>query len=332
MPKSIDLKELENLLEDAEAFADVSARYFECRHGPDGKLQVQLRDGVTVTASGGDSGSRYWNYVFDDLDGGIAGWLIRTEMKNRLKKYRRKIAANKQALRIVAEGDSWFQHPLIHDLLDWLEREPDFAVFSLASGGATLEQMLKPKDYLQAVNDEKPSVFLLSAGGNDFLGDIRPFLLPWKPKRGATSTEYDPKDYISAEFDALLVRLRGWLDIVVGDVLGQRSVKRVLLHGYDYILPNSADDDRSGGWIGKPMRELKITADYLQAGIVRLMVDRYCEVLQSVAADPRWKGKVRFVDFRGSLKRDYHWFDEIHPDSKQNRKLAEKMAVSIRAA
>ncbi|MDP3293375.1 MAG: SGNH/GDSL hydrolase family protein [Nevskia sp.] len=332
MPKSIDLKELENLLEDADVTADVAKRYFDCGHGPDGKLQVTLRPGVVVTASGGDSGQRYWNYVFDDLDGGIAGWLIRTEMKNRLKKYRSKIAANPQALRIVAEGDSWFEHPLNRDLLDYLGRELDLAVFSLASGGTTLEQMLKPKDYLQAVIDEKPSVFLLSAGGNDFLGNIKPYLVPWTPKPGPTSSEYDPRDFVSAQFATLLVTLKGWLDTVVGDVLGQRSVKRVVLHGYDYVLPNAADDDRSGGWVGKPMRELKITAEYLQAGIVRLMIDRYCELLQAVAADPRWKGKLRFVDFRGSLTRDYHWFDEIHPDAKQNRKLAAKMALTIRAA
>lgn len=327
MPILIDQMTLETRLEQAEDFQKEAARHFDCRKGPDGRLQASLKKGVTVT--GRDAGGRYWDYALAGLDAdGLAGWLIRAEMKNRLNKYRRHRKERPDAVRVVAEGDSWFQHPLVDDLIDVLQRDPGFAVLSLASAGATLADMMQPKAYLQAIEEERPSTFLLSAGGNDFFGRIDSVLLPWKPKPGAGSTRYTARDYIGPRFDALLAELERDLRIVIAEVSSCRSVKRVLLHGYDYVIPNAADDDRSGHWVGQPMRALKITAEYLQREIVIEMVDRYCQLLQSLAAE---HPKVRFVDFRGTLTRDFHWFDEIHPHGRHVGKLAGKLVAAIRA-
>jgi len=331
MPKSIDLLKLEQLLESAPDFPAEAGKYFEPVADSSGRPSFQLKSGITVTGAGTTADSRYWQYQFKDIPGGIAGWLIRQEVKNRLRKYDRKIAVNPNATRIVAEGDSWFQHPLICDLLDWVERDPDLAVHSLASGGAELRQMVDPADYAVAVKAVKPSVFLLSAGGNDFLGDIRPFLIPWKPKPGNRDTLFHAQDYISPAFPKLIQQLRAWLDEIIGTVLATRSVQRVILHSYDYVIPNTPDDDRAGAWLGAPMRELGLTVDYLQTDIVERMVDAWCEQMMAVSQDPRWKGKVRFVDFRGSLTRTSQWFDEIHPKSKPFEKLAKQLIAAIKA-
>ena len=289
-------------------------------------MVATLKQGVTI--SGGTAQDRYWDYALDDVDGGIAGWLIRAEMKNRLNKYRRRLVEKPDALRIVAEGDSWFQHPLVDDLIDEIQRVPDFAVLSLASAGATLDDMIKAGDHVRAVREEKPEVFLLSAGGNDFFGEIKDLLTAWKPKPG-TGGEYKPDDYISDKFNTLLGRLRSQLNDLISDVASQRSVKRILLHGYDYVIPVGTGDDRSGIWVGKPMRELKITAEYLQRGIVKRMLDRYMdEVLTMVA---KKHTKVRVVDFRGTLTRDFHWFDEIHPHGRHIGKLSKQLIAAIRA-
>ena len=80
-------------------------------------------------------------------------------------------------------------------------------MLSLASAGSELSQMVDPADYLKAVRKEQPKLFLLSAGGNDFLGDIRPFVRPDRAPFPDT-----PAGYIKQQpYRALLEKLRGWL-------------------------------------------------------------------------------------------------------------------------
>ena len=102
--------------------------------------------------------------------------------KGRYQKYKRFKRQNPTHAKIVSEGDSWFQHPLVFDvidhLLDW------FPIYSLGAGGDTLRNMhTKPGRLLKAINQESPSILLISAGGNDILGD---------PQFGGFLNEYTP--------------------------------------------------------------------------------------------------------------------------------------------
>ncbi len=71
----------------------------------------------------------------------------------------------------VAEGDSWFEHPLLHDIIDHINREKNIAVFSLAYAADWLENILYQGEYVDMLSVIKPDVFLVSGGGNDLLGD-----------------------------------------------------------------------------------------------------------------------------------------------------------------
>ncbi len=183
-------------------------------------------------------------------------------------------------------------------------------------------------------------MFLLSAGGNDFLGNLGDYIQPWKPQARPANPTPQPEPYIKAEFDSLLETIAGWLHEVISDVLTVSSVRRVILHGYDYPIPNSAPStalgpkavDRTGDWISGPMNALRITDDYLRRMIVRNMLDRYCARVLKVIADGGWGDKVRFVDFRDSLTREDQWFDEIHPDDAQFKRLSKKLLKAIKAA
>src|SRR5262245_2611461 len=73
---------------------------------------------------------------------------------------------------LVAEGDSWFEFPiLLDDVLDHLMRE--FAVLSLAAAGDLLSDMAADDEFSEAIATEGADFFLLSGGGNDMLHDGR---------------------------------------------------------------------------------------------------------------------------------------------------------------
>lgn len=75
---------------------------------------------------------------------------------------------------ILAEGDSWFNYPvLLSDVIDWISMEDNLAVYSLASGGDWLMNMISAKKYIEHLSIINPDVFLISGGGNDLVGSNR---------------------------------------------------------------------------------------------------------------------------------------------------------------
>ncbi len=85
-------------------------------------------------------------------------------------KYASRIKHGYKGIRIVDEGDSWFQYPVIlKDIIDVVGEE--YAVYSLSGAGDTLDEMVAISEYRKAILDKQPDVFMLSAGGNDILGE-----------------------------------------------------------------------------------------------------------------------------------------------------------------
>ena len=106
-----------------------------------------------------------------DLEGDIAvgafNWLCK---RKRQKRYRRKIESGNYTVKIVEEGDSWHQYPiLLNDIVDQLFN--DYAIYSLSGAGHLLEDMLEEDEITDALRREKPDLLLLSGTGNDMVGD-----------------------------------------------------------------------------------------------------------------------------------------------------------------
>jgi hypothetical protein len=67
-------------------------------------------------------------------------WFNALARECRQKKYQEKIASGFSGVKIVSEGDSWFQFPfLLKDVIDWLS--DDYAIWSLDAAGDTLANM-----------------------------------------------------------------------------------------------------------------------------------------------------------------------------------------------
>lgn len=170
---------------------------------------------------------------------------------------------------ILAEGDSWFNYPiLLTDVIDRIGMDPDLAVYSIASGGDWLLNMLSAQDYVEELSILHPDVFLISAGGNDLVGSRR---LATILEPGAQCAEFgknewaqqllERKDYtlkiplekdrfdkgcsyLSKDFFALLMFFHLQYYFLMSGILEGRGSGskfpniRIITQGYDYAIPS----------------------------------------------------------------------------------------------
>ncbi|MGC1428092.1 MAG: trypsin-like peptidase domain-containing protein [Albidovulum sp.] len=231
------------------------------------------------------------------------------DKRRRQRRYRKKIDKGWQGLRIVSEGDSWFQYPfLLKDTIDHLFDE--YAIYSLGAAGDLVSSMLAQDEIMGAIRAERPHVLLLSGGGNDLLGDGRlaTALHPFAAGRPAA-------DYPNAQFAARLGEVLGIFRKIFTGITAEFPTLKILCHGYDYALP------AKGRWLGKPMEKLGIKDTALQAAIVQVMIDRFNAGLVALAAE--FPGQVFRVNCCGAVPAE-EWRDELHPNRPGFARVAAK--------
>ena len=175
---------------------------------------------------------------------------------------------NKSNITILAEGDSWFNYPVIlTDIIDRISMDKNLAVYSIASGGDWLLSMLTGRQYVEELSILHPDWFLISGGGNDLVGSRRLATI-LQPDGGsieyaknewarslidnAEQTEiplkedfYDGLPFLSKDFYALLMFFHlQYFFLFKGILEGGRSSEpkfngiRIITQGYDYPLPS----------------------------------------------------------------------------------------------
>ncbi len=99
---------------------------------------------------------------------------------------------------VLVEGDSWFEYPLfLRDITDNLVDEKNLAVYSLASGGDWVANMISGGEYQQEYLALKPDVFILSGGGNDIVdNDGITHFVTNQPIASNSSFLKDYKEYV----------------------------------------------------------------------------------------------------------------------------------------
>lgn len=233
----------------------------------------------------------------------VANSLSRSR-KNRLYEAQK----SKGKIRILAEGDSWFEYPLkkIQDTLDHLGRY--YAVKSIAGGGDELRHMFRTAEYIEIIKRENPAFFLISAGGNDFLGNAFDKFLR-KPEL-TTSANSSPNSYLNDLFHSELKALSQIFEVFFHKILQADPNITILIHGYDYILPQISKKKKN---LGNILENLQITEFSLQKDILKCLIDEFNLMLQQISS--KFAEKVQYVDLRNTIQ-THHWHDEIHPNSK----------------
>ena len=210
---------------------------------------------------------------------GVDGMLRRFNLiknENRNYAFQKKIRSGFRDLKdkekkiILAEGDSWFNYPIIlTDLIDRIRMEKNFALYSLAAGGDWFLNMLTGREYVEELSLLHPDVFLISGGGNDLVGSKRLAAIV-DPK--GDSVEFGKNEwakdlvkdanrehtqlieadfklgcqYLSKDFFALLMFFHLQYYFLIDCILskpgkpGKFSDMKIITQGYDYARPSHA--------------------------------------------------------------------------------------------
>lgn len=237
--------------------------------------------------------------------------------RKREKRYREIIVEHPDRIRLVSEGDSWFQHPLIKDTIDHLFNH--FAVYSLGAGGDELSNMFNQNEYLPALQAEDAKCLLLSGGGNDLMGGhFGEYLNEYSPGT-------DPRRFLNSEFFAKVKDMMNIYQTIFDSMKQKRPNVIIFTHGYDYVIPRSG---KQGKYLGKPMENKGITKPEDKKALARTIIDEFSNRMDKLIH--QYDNAV-FVDVRGTV-RESHWHDEIHPDSSGFQQVSLKFINRINAS
>lgn len=249
---------------------------------------------------------------------------------------------------LVSEGDSWFQFPIVVDVVvDHLFE--DYLIWSVGAAGDTAENMVfGPKEkygceYLAEIQRQGEHVkgFLFSAAGNDVIGEDAsgdPVLLNILKDFNGDVT--DIEGHIN--FDLLNEKIgdieKAYKE-VIKSVHGEFKKIPIFIHGYDYVFPYPWGDDdprnpryvSNDNWLGKPLNERNIVDQGLRRGITTYLINRLYELLEEIAGDSS-KTQVWLVDCRGAMPEVSDWNDEIHGTDEGFAKVAERFRPVIEKA
>lgn len=250
-------------------------------------------------------------------------WICDSQKNGRHTRFRRIIASSGyHGPRLVSEGDSWFLHPLLLDVIDHLLRGRNpLAVWSTDCAGDTLSTMWKDRktrgEYWNHIfwSNPRPTIMLLSAGGNDLLGEGKLYFLLNDYRRGMTADELVNK----TEVAKVLPPIMNLFSSVLSELERDFPRIRLIAHGYDYPRP------MNDIWIGQPMRRRGIPAGQLQRAVVKVLMDMYNTTLQSTLAN---FSNATYVNLRGVVPAG-EWDDEIHPNGDGFAKVAAKIRTAI---
>ncbi|GAB4026561.1 caspase family protein [Spirosoma koreense] len=242
----------------------------------------------------------------------------------RNQRYRRTLREFPNRLKIVSEGDSWFQHPLVTDIIDHLSAY--YAIYCVAAAGDTLRNMTMAKtnvsppleEYIQAINEQQPDLFVLSGGGNDILGEqFRRYI------RTGVPTGSPPEAYLDTLLASDLDSLQAMYRTLFQTLQKSHPDMPVLVHGYDYIIPLSVTNK---GWLGRYMIEKGIDQPAVRKAILHYILDEFNHRVKTVAAE--FPAIVSYIPTPGTVPDD-EWYDEIHPNAEGFGRVADKFKKRI---
>ncbi len=278
---------------------------------------------------------------------------------------------NPDNITIVAEGDSWFQFPSlflgydpVKDVIDWLMDDERMAVFSLASGGDWLSNILYTGEYIEALPRIGPDVLLISGGGNDLVGDMRLSTMVRNPLLEGPRRLESPKfqellakrkamkglrfehykiglKLLSDEFfDFLNLAMTQYFLFFYNLVHSRRYEKMLIItQGYDFIRPGKPAGRRglkqwilnkfmkNGERLHAPLSIKGITQPDQQKAVMYAMITEFNEMLCQLANYDEFKN-VYHIDCRGLAKPE-DWFDELHLKGRTNRIIADTFKKCI---
>ncbi|MGO7532746.1 hypothetical protein [Rhizobium leguminosarum] len=229
--------------------------------------------------------------------------------------------------KICAEGDSWVNilwpiskvRGFNESFVDIIESDRRCFVNNIGWPGDEFSDIVAKEQYKGSIQSGIFGFFILSGGGNDFLGgrSLARFVKPFSAGGGAS----DPWAYIRKDnLKVIFAEVAAGYQRIIENVQAWSRNTEILLHGYDHAIP------RPGGpWMGTPFSALGYNVDDpVAAAIIRAVVDEFYDLLSDF---DRRERKVHLINARGCCAG--HWHDELHPDKIAAIKLARKYLAKM---
>lgn len=245
---------------------------------------------------------------------------------------------------ILAYGDSWFNYPnnnLMNPLVNVWHGSKTILV--KGANGLELREMAPgtdktiPRywnDFAAAVKGYKGSLqcVMLSGGGNDFAG-LEDFasLLRLDCSQATSADECfdpgDPASGIERQPFRLLKQLANGYQALISHVHGVKPGLPIILHNYDYAIPNGVGfAGFKGDWLKAPMDQRKVPA-FLQKDVVARLIQDFETVLVALA-NPLQNQDVHFIRTAGTLSAE-DWANELHPTPAGFNKLVKQCFAPV---
>lgn len=239
----------------------------------------------------------------------------------------------------VSEGDSWFSYALQKNVIDHLDDPTDagndkkqraWSLLRLEKSGDEVLSVMSggSRAYLRELLDRYAvDALLFSAGGNDLIGaDLLPVLKPFVAGAPAEACFVDQR--LDRRLRQIEDSYRELLDLVKDD----GADLKVYVNSYDYPVPSEKSakllgSKVAGPWLRPAFKERGYPANHaLERDIPHLLIDRFCALLDCVSAD--YPARLVRVETRGAVGKE--WSDEIHPNRKGAKAVAERFADALR--
>jgi hypothetical protein len=241
-------------------------------------------------------------------------------------------AAAPSVTRVLADGDSWFDYPIIlgtkGGVIDHLEDLVDIDILNMAHHGDPVQTILgveKRQRLEKVLADPGFDILLFPGGGNDIAGDQ--FCLWLDPNTGHND--------ISKAVD--LTRFRGILDIVEDGYRDLIEIRDriaptcwIVTHAYDFPQPCDDGVCGLGPWLKPSLDYRGWTEPSDQYAIAKTVLSRLNALLISLEEEQKAAGK-NFLHIRtqGTLNPSTDWANEIHPNGDGFEKIAKVFLTAL---
>jgi hypothetical protein len=229
-------------------------------------------------------------------------------------------------LRVLAEGDSWFNYPRRYfifgqdaNVIDHLADRQNLLIYNTSSNGDEAVDMLSGDaklSLLKRLSHNEFDLLLFSGGGNDIVGryDFGFFITEQRP--GMDWSDCILHHRVEMKLKQIENTYR-----VLCELTREYSKNpniRIVTHTYDLVQPNATGFELfdiiplGKSWVYPYLKSKKITDVGDQESIIGHLLTRFKERLLMVADD---YDILTVVDTQGQLNSE-QWRNEIHPTSE----------------
>ena len=252
------------------------------------------------------------------------------------------VSNNPDAMKILAEGDSWFAYPpkfiafgQASNVVAQLGRNNDMVIYSSASSGDEAVSMLsgpEKRSLCKRITANNYDFLLFSGGGNDIVGRYDfDFLLQTKTPGGSWESCVN-KDRLANKLEMLRLVYEDLIERTQ-EYSGNPNIK-IVTHTYDLAIPSMKGFELFNkvplgeAWMGPFLVKKGVADPDEQKQIVGLILGEFRDMLLKIQA--KFPDRFYVVDTWGSV-RDDQWLNEIHPTPAGFATVADRIAAKLRA-